>query len=98
MIKKAICLLITENIYNFRPKTDLDVSYICLFVVGGLNRLPWFYRIPIKSYLALINILSFYRPERIPAFIKQLPLFSMINKLIRSLTFLAMDDVKEKLI
>lgn len=96
MIKNAICLLITENIYNFRQKTDLDLSYICLFIIRGLNHLPWFYRFPITSYLAMIGVLTFYRPERLPAFIKRFPLFPMINKLIRSLTFLAMDDVKKK--
>jgi hypothetical protein len=94
-------LMIKDNIMSMQyfqeHGNDEAINQISSFVENGIQKLPWFFRIPIKLFMLLVaavNIISFSRSKTsVSPIAKKIPLYGMVNKLVRAMTFMILFDV-----
>lgn len=76
---------------------DDVVGQISGFVQNGIQKLPWFYRIPVKSFMIFVGIVNMatQRPSKkgLSEIVKKIPFYNMANKLIRTMTLMILFDV-----
>jgi len=96
-----------EDIEYFQYKKSIQPSFekdICMFVVEGINALPWYFRLPLKIYSVFINLFCLIITGRLLAntstkkrkiimqWIKIIPLFGLYNKIVRVKVFIILFD------
>jgi len=108
MIKRTISGIAVANIDNFyfyqNRKSKVTDKVICGYVFENIYRLPWYFFIPIVCMIFIIGLsiliingyhLDSLQPNKrikILNFLKKLPFFKILNKLILTLTYLKLFD------
>lgn len=98
---RAESLLVNDYLSSLRyyqkRKTDRTVSIIAERVRLSIAKLPWFYGTPVRLFLLMIVVISVLPPrtksDQLPGIVRKMPLFGMINKLVRSVALLTLFDV-----
>lgn len=101
MVNHVRTLMVKDNLvsmYYFQVHGNEDaIKQISVFVKNGMQKLPWFYRIPVKLFMVfvgIINIISLSRPKNgLSAIAKKIPFYNMANKLIRTMSLMILFDV-----
>lgn len=99
--KKAISLLVEENLSSLQyvqsHQITEDYARISQFVETIIRGLPWFYRIPVIFLATIIALLDMINIRNVAKCARKIPLFCMLNKLIRATSFLALFDICPKI-
>lgn len=94
------------KVYQQLPTSEIAIinQELEIFVAQGILHLPRFYRVPLKIYALLLNLLCLLtyaklgtklNPQKRTRFVKRLsylPFFGMMIKLIRSMVYLKVFD------
>ena len=100
MWKEIIPLLVENNISDIcidknymKPEVIDELSAYNLMII---SKLPWFYRLPIKSLFLILSIYLIMIPDSRKKvylnIVMSLPLYNIANKLVRNLSFISFFD------
>lgn len=88
-----------------KGKNSNTVDSIFQFTSNVITNLPWYFRLPVRMLASIIgllclistghklNKLSSGKRSLFLQYIQFIPFFSMLNKLVRSMTFLKLFDI-----
>jgi hypothetical protein len=90
--------------YQTHPNQEEIKKEICLFVKQGIQKLPFFYYVPLRIYAIFLgsfclltcgrfmNKISIKKRKVFIQRLKMIPFFDTLNKLIRGMIFLRLFD------
>lgn len=95
----------TLEYFGKQYNSENPIDEICHFIEQSINVLPWYFNVPVKMLACITGILcllilrtspgkmSAANRTRLIGLITKLPIFNLLNRLVRSLVFLTVFDI-----
>lgn len=105
-VVSGIALANLESLAYYRARRDEAIEKdICLFVEKGINGLPFFFYLPVRTFAVFVGLFYAVTTVGLPSFptpsqrlrllqlAGRIPFFSILNKLVSSLVLMRIFDL-----